>query len=240
MHRLFLAGEIHGTTHLGAGQEAVAVGSLSRAGARRLPGRHVSGPRARARQGDRSRAAGGRDARPRHRRVRRPCRLDERDRPRARAGRLLRDRRRIDRGRAGRRAVGQAPGPGVGGTVRRRRHQPGVLPRVPEHGDGVLVAGGVRVREQLLRRIHADGLGHRRGRHRGTCARVCNARPRSSTATTSGRCTRPHPRRWRERAPATGRRCSSAGRIAITATPRAIRPRTAPSRRSSSGSSAIR
>jgi TPP-dependent pyruvate/acetoin dehydrogenase alpha subunit len=27
MHRLFLAGEIHGTTHLGAGQEAVAVGT---------------------------------------------------------------------------------------------------------------------------------------------------------------------------------------------------------------------
>jgi TPP-dependent pyruvate/acetoin dehydrogenase alpha subunit len=27
MHRLFLAGEVHGTTHLGAGQEAVAVGS---------------------------------------------------------------------------------------------------------------------------------------------------------------------------------------------------------------------
>src|SRR5437588_2873552 len=27
MHRLFLAGEVHGTTHLGAGQEAVAVGT---------------------------------------------------------------------------------------------------------------------------------------------------------------------------------------------------------------------
>ena len=27
MHKLFLAGEIHGTTHLGAGQEAVAVGT---------------------------------------------------------------------------------------------------------------------------------------------------------------------------------------------------------------------
>src|SRR5438552_14048380 len=27
MHRLFLAGEIHGTTHLSAGQEAVAVGT---------------------------------------------------------------------------------------------------------------------------------------------------------------------------------------------------------------------
>jgi TPP-dependent pyruvate/acetoin dehydrogenase alpha subunit len=26
MHRLFLAGEVHGTTHLSAGQEAVAVG----------------------------------------------------------------------------------------------------------------------------------------------------------------------------------------------------------------------
>jgi len=146
MHRLFLAGEIHGTTHLGAGQERVAVGNVPRAGAGRLPGRHVSGPWARTRQRDRSRAAGGRDAGPRHRGVAAACRLDERDRPGTWAGRLLRHRRRIDRRRAGRRVVGQAPGAGVGGAVRRRRDQPGVLSRVPEHGHGVLVAGGVRVR----------------------------------------------------------------------------------------------
>jgi TPP-dependent pyruvate/acetoin dehydrogenase alpha subunit len=39
MHRLFLAGEIHGTTHLSAGQEAVAVGTCMALG----PGDWVAG-----------------------------------------------------------------------------------------------------------------------------------------------------------------------------------------------------
>ena len=69
-----------------------------------------------------------------------------------------------------------------------------LLPRVPEHGQGPHAARRVRVREQLLRRVHADG---RRpppaptspdARARTTC------RPRSSTATTCGRSTPPPPR----------------------------------------------
>ena len=47
-----------------------------------------------------------------------------------------------------------------------------LLPRVPELRHGVLAAGGVRVREQPLRRVHADGRSHRRGRHRGARARI--------------------------------------------------------------------
>jgi TPP-dependent pyruvate/acetoin dehydrogenase alpha subunit len=39
MHRLFLAGEVHGTTHLGAGQEAVAVGTCMALG----PNDYVAG-----------------------------------------------------------------------------------------------------------------------------------------------------------------------------------------------------
>lgn len=39
MHRLFLAGEVHGTTHLGAGQEAVAVGTCMALG----PADYVAG-----------------------------------------------------------------------------------------------------------------------------------------------------------------------------------------------------
>ena len=50
MHRLFLEGEVHGTTHLAAGQEACRSGSASRS-PRRLRRRHLSRPRARARQG---------------------------------------------------------------------------------------------------------------------------------------------------------------------------------------------
>ena len=67
------------------------------------------------------------------RRLRRPRRLDERDRPRARAGRLLRDRRRQSIAAAtGAALSAQAHGQRRGRLLRRRRHQPGLLPRVPE------------------------------------------------------------------------------------------------------------
>ena len=63
IHRLFLKGEVHGTTHLYAGQEAVAVGVTWALQRGRLDRRHV--PRARALPGrrDRARGAGGGDAR---------------------------------------------------------------------------------------------------------------------------------------------------------------------------------
>ena len=104
MQRLFLKGEVHGTTHLAAGQEAVPVGVCLAL----EPGDYVAGTyrghgHALAKGTDPAALAaemlgraGGR--------VRRPGGLDERDRPVARAGRLLRDRRRLDRGGHRRRA----------------------------------------------------------------------------------------------------------------------------------------
>ena len=53
-----------------------------------------------------------------------------------------------------------------GGVLRGRRHQPGVLLRVPQLRQGARAAGRVRLREQRLRRVHADGGGDRRRRSR--------------------------------------------------------------------------
>ena len=91
---LFQKGEVHGTTHLYSGQEAVAVGVcsvLDAAGPRR---RHLPRPRPRARARRRAAGAARRVARARDGRLRRPRRLDERHRSRARPDRLLRDRTR--------------------------------------------------------------------------------------------------------------------------------------------------
>ena len=166
IHRLFLRGEVHGTTHLSAGQEAVPVGVCIAL----EPGDYVSGtyrghghalakgtaPEALAAEmlGRASGVCGGRAG------------LDERGRPRARAGRLLRDRRRIDRRRHRRRADARSARARLGRLLRRRRHQPGLLPRVPQLRRGARAAGRLRLREQPLRRVHADGGGHRRRRDR--------------------------------------------------------------------------
>ena len=72
-----------------------------------------------------------------HGRMRRPRGLDERHRPGPRARRLLRDRRRKHRRRHGRGDLGAAAGQGRGRVLRRRRLEPGVLPRVPQLGAGV-------------------------------------------------------------------------------------------------------
>ena len=47
-------------------------------------------------------------------------------------------------------------------VLRRRRDEPGLLPRVPELRARLQPARGLRLREQPLRRVHADGAGHRR------------------------------------------------------------------------------
>ena len=59
------------------------------------------------------------------------------------------------------------------GVLRRRRLQRGHLPRVAQPRGSVEIAGGLRMREQRLRRVHSDGdrdLGqrHRRARARPT------------------------------------------------------------------------
>ena len=78
IQRLFLKGEVHGTTHLSAGPGGGPRRRLLGARARRLRRRHLPRPRARARQGHRPRGARGRDARPGDRGVRRARGLDER------------------------------------------------------------------------------------------------------------------------------------------------------------------
>ena len=124
IHRLFLKGEVHGTTHLYAGQEAVAVGVTWALGA----GDWIAGtyrghghclaagtePEALVAEmlGRATGVCGGRSG------------SMNVDRPRARDGRLLRDRRRVDRRRHRRRAVGEADRQRRGRVLRRRRDQP--------------------------------------------------------------------------------------------------------------------
>ena len=98
-----------------------------------------------------------RDARAGHRRLRRAWGLDERDRPGARPGRLLRDRRRLHRRRDGAAISAKRKGRvavaffGDGATNQGYFHECLNLAAV------VAAAGGLRLREQPLRRVHADG-----------------------------------------------------------------------------------
>ncbi len=46
-------------------------------------------------------------------------------------------------------------------VLRRRRDEPGLRLRVPQLLPGLQAAGGLRLREQRLRRVHAVPLGHR-------------------------------------------------------------------------------
>ena len=82
----------------------------------------------------------------------------------------------------------------------------------------VRAARRVRLREQPLRRVHADGAGHRRRRHRRPRGARTACPPRASTATTCGRSPRPRARRSTAPAAAAARRCSSARPTATTAT----------------------
>ena len=157
--RLFLQGEIDGTTHLCTGQEAVAVGVARGAARRRHRRRDLPRPRRmRSRRGVDPAALARRAARPRDRHLRRAGRLDERDRPRARADRLLRDRRRLDRGGHRRRARARAAA-----TASRWRSSatgPANQAYFPECLNFAAVfepAGRLRLREQPLRRVDADG-----------------------------------------------------------------------------------
>ena len=125
------------------------------AGRRGSRGRHLPRPRPRAGARSRARGADGRAAGARDRGVRGAGRLHERHRPRAPARGLLRDRGRQHRRGHGRRARAQAPRRRGGRLLRRRRHQSGLLPRVPELRQGPGPPGRLRLREQPLRRVHA-------------------------------------------------------------------------------------
>ena len=167
MHRLFLKGEVHGTTHLAAGQEAIAVGVCQALEPGRLPRRHLPRPRPRAGQGQRRRGDGRRDARSRHRgcAAAAPGSMNVIDREQGLVGCYG-----IVGGSiaAATGAALSAQGTGRRGrrAFRRRRHEPGVLLRVPELRQGDGAAARLRLREQLVRRVHADAAGDGGRRHR--------------------------------------------------------------------------
>ena len=129
---LFLRGEIYGTTHLYTGQEAVAVGVASVLEDRDRVAATYRGHGHALALGVDPQAHPRRDARSRHRRQRRPRRLDEHQRAARAPRRLVRDRRRDDRRGDGRRPRAQAGRRRRRLPVRRRRDQPGLLLRVPE------------------------------------------------------------------------------------------------------------
>ena len=116
---------------------------------------------------------------------RRPGRLDEHRRPGPRPDRLLRDRRRQHRRGHGRGARVTRHRRDRSRVLRRRRDEPGVLLRVPQLRQGAGPARRVRLREQRLRRVHADGGGDGRPDRRARGRRWDCRRPRS-TAWTSG------------------------------------------------------
>ena len=143
------------------------------------------------------------------------------DRPRARPRRLLRDRRRQHRGRHRRRAVGQAPGPRRRRVLRRRRDQPGLLPRVPELRRG-LELPVVFVCENNLYGEFTPMAAVTAG---GDIAARARRRSASRPSVVDGndlRAVRDSGRRGRRARPraAAARRCSSATPTATSATPK--------------------
>ena len=113
-HDLFLQNLVKGTTHLGAGQEAVAAGVAAGDAAGRLHVRDLPRPQPRARQGHRDDPGDGRAAGPGERADAGQGRLHAPARRRARRARLVRDHRRpagrsptAPRGRAQYRGTGQ-------------------------------------------------------------------------------------------------------------------------------------
>ena len=80
--------------------------------------------------------------------------------------------------RRGRRVRQQVQGQRQRGrpVLRRRLHQHRRLPRSRQHGVRAQAAGGVRVREQRVRRVHRPREDHGDHRHRRPCRRLRHAR----------------------------------------------------------------
>ena len=156
----------------GAGQDARLPAPLRRPGSgrrrrvrsvarRRLP--HVDAPWSRPsrRQGRRPAAHDGRADGQGDRLLRRQGRVDAHQRPVARDARGQRRRRsrRPDRRRGGVPQQVRRLRPGLGGVLRRRRHEHRSVSRSCQHGLCAASAGRVRVRTQQVRRVHPDAIG---------------------------------------------------------------------------------
>ena len=133
---LFLRGEVYGTTHLCSGQEAVSVGFASALAEGDRVACTYRGHGHLLARGLAPEALLAELLGPHDRRQRRPCRLDEHDRPRPRRDRLLRDRRREHRRRDRRGARAEGHWANRDRVLRRRRDEPGLLLRVPELRQG--------------------------------------------------------------------------------------------------------
>ena len=91
-----------------------------------------------------------------------------------------------------------------GRVLRRRRHEPGVLPRMPQLRGRAGAPGRLRLREQPLRRVDLDVPRDRRRTTSPPGRRLRHARASRSTATTCSPCGRRRARPSRARARAQG------------------------------------
>ncbi len=137
---------------------------------------------------------------------------------------LQRHRRRQHSDRDGKRHGVPSPRarPRRGELLRRRRLEYRRLPRGPEPRGGAEGAGGLRLREQSLRRLDAHFPHDAHPRHIAPRRRPTACRASPSTGWMSRRSSGPRRPRWRGPAPARGRRSSSARPTATAATRAAI------------------
>jgi len=162
VQRSFLEGLVQGTTHLCQGQEAVCAGACLALRADDYVTNTYRGHGHCLARGIDMEAAVCRVVRALDRIVRGPRRLDALHRCPPRTPGRLRHRRSGAAGRGGRRtcrAVGRRR-PGVGDLLRRRCREHRRVSRSDEHRAGLEAAGAVHLREQPVRRIHADQLHH--------------------------------------------------------------------------------
>ena len=166
--------------------------------------------------------------RPRDRPLQGTRRLDARRRLLQGDARCQRHRRRRDlaRRRRGARRPDARRRPGRRHVLRRRRVQPGHLPRVAEPGGDLAAAGRLRVREQRLGRVDAERPTRSPSSDIADASRrLRHPRRHRRRGRRRGRLDRCRRRRRSEPVAATGRRCSRRASAASAATTSAI-PRT--------------
>ena len=175
--KLAEAAKLPGFLHLYVGQEAVAAGVCAALDRRRPD--HLDAPRARPsrRQGWPVQRDDGRTHGQVDRLLQGQGWLDAHLEPRRRHARRERHRRSRRTDRRRRRVRQQVQGQRQRGrpVLRRRLHQHRRLPRSRQHGVRAQAPGGVRVREQRVRRVHRPREDHGDHRHRRPCRRLRHA-----------------------------------------------------------------
>ena len=205
---LFQEGVVKGTAHSYKGEEAIAAGVCATLRDDDIIASYHRGHRPLHRQGRAHRPHDGGADGPPDRLLPGPRRLHAHRRHGAQHHGRERHRGRGHAARHRRRPRRQAArdGPGGGRLLRRRRLQPGRLPRIAQPGGGVEAAGDLRLREQPVRALHLLPEHHRR--LPGLEPRGVPTRSPASpwTGTTASRSIWCCARRWTAPAPARGRR----------------------------------